>query len=116
MKGLKVLALGIMLTLTAGAVKAEAITSDFVAEPFSTVNIGVPAAVTFVQGDGYSVSVQADDEEVAKGVICEVIDGQLYIYADVSLDSECAENNNITVTVSAPLLPSVFISPSCQTI
>lgn len=73
-------------------------------EAFTEAYINLPARVRLVEGENYSVLVNAADEEVAKAIKCEVKDGK------ISFSTSNGENINekVVITIVAPTIPDVF--------
>lgn len=72
-------------------------------EAFTEAHINLPARVRLVEGDTYSVLVNAADEEVVKAIRCEVKDGKL----SFSTANSESISDKVVITIVSPTLPNV---------
>lgn len=83
--------------------KADEVATD----EFSSVTISVPATIQFVQSDTYTISVIADDAELAKGIKYIVDNEDLKLGLDLGMNAEELNDKGIVIVISAPSMPDL---------
>ncbi len=76
-------------------------------EWFHTAKVNVPAKVQFVRSHGFSVTVKADDTEVAKGVKYSINKGILNVSMDKSMSDASLAAGNVTIIIASPMPPKM---------
>lgn len=120
----KSLVLGLMISLAtvANAAKKESqpVFNHFgnhaQQEWFHTTKINAPVKVVFERSHRFSVAVVSDDIEVAKGIKYDINKGVLNIKMDKGMDSNSVSENNVTVIISAPMLPKMTTNKNYTTV
>jgi len=77
-----------------------------VTEAFTETIVKVPALVRFVKGDKYSFAVKSENKIVAESVKGAVKNGILSFSLANGLSIEEASDNDLTIVITAPGMPS----------